>query len=139
MSKSELTRFLGTRLRTPAAAQYLGVAESSLEKMRVAGTGPEFETVGEKTIVYSVTALEEYLAQRRARSTAERDTRTRQGRRLKNSRPDPITPSSPSFPTTSDANSPTPRADPQQIDQFDPRDEESPETCTPRPPNKGVD
>ena len=51
--------------------------------MRVAGTGPEFETVGEKTIVYSVAALEEYLAQRRARSTAERDTRTRQGRRLK--------------------------------------------------------
>ena len=66
----------GRRLRTPAAAEYIGIAASTLEKMRVSGTGPEFERVGKKAIVYSVDALETYLAQRRARSTSETDTPT---------------------------------------------------------------
>ena len=70
MSKSESRSSLGPRLRTPAAAHYLGIADSTLEKMRVSGTGPEFEVVG-KAVVYSIPALEEYLAQRRARSTSE--------------------------------------------------------------------
>jgi len=71
MSKSESTSSFGRRLRTPAAAEYLGIAASTLEKMRVSGTGPEFERVGKKAVVYSVEALEAYLAQRRARSTSE--------------------------------------------------------------------
>ena len=70
MSKSESRPSLGPRLRTPAAAHYLGIADSTLEKMRGSGTGPEFETAG-KAVVYSIPALEEYLAQRRARSTSE--------------------------------------------------------------------
>ena len=61
MSKSESTSSFGRRLRTPAAAEYLGIAASTLEKMRVSGTGPEFERVGKKAIVYSVEALEGYL------------------------------------------------------------------------------
>jgi predicted DNA-binding transcriptional regulator AlpA len=59
------------RLRTPAAAEYLGIAASTLEKMRVAGTGPVFERVGPRAVVYSTAALDEYLAARRAISTSQ--------------------------------------------------------------------
>jgi hypothetical protein len=69
------SRALGPRLRTPAAAKYLGIAESTLEKMRVSGAGPEYEVVG-KAVVYSIPALEDYLAQRRVRSTSETQTST---------------------------------------------------------------
>ena len=89
MSKSESRPSLGPRLRTPAAAHYLGIADSTLEKMRVSGTGPEFEVVG-KAVVYSIHALEEYLAQRRARSTSETGKPTRQPRRRKNTRNNPV-------------------------------------------------
>jgi hypothetical protein len=89
MSKSESRPSLGPRLRTPAAAHYLGIADSTLEKMRVSGTGPEFEVVG-KAVVYSIHALEEYLAQRRARSTSETGKPTRQPQRRKNTRKNPV-------------------------------------------------
>jgi hypothetical protein len=60
------------RLRTPAAAAYIGLAASTLEKMRCRGDGPVFERAGTRIIVYSVEALEGFLAARRARSTSER-------------------------------------------------------------------
>jgi len=88
MSKSESRPSLGPRLRTPAAAHYLGIADSTLEKMRGSGTGPEFETAG-KAVVYSIPALEEYLAQRRARSTSQAGKLTPRPRRRKNSRDNP--------------------------------------------------
>jgi len=62
----------GRRLRTPEAAQYLGVGESTLEKWRCSGSGPQFERVGARIVVYSVPALEVFLAARRANSTSER-------------------------------------------------------------------
>ena len=89
MSKSESRPSLGPRLRTPDAARYLGISPSTLEKMRCAGTGPEFEVVG-KAVVYSIHALEEYLAQRRARSTSETDKPTPRPRRRKNARNNPV-------------------------------------------------
>jgi hypothetical protein len=89
MSKSESRPSLGPRLRTPEAAKYIGVAESTLEKMRVTGTGPEFEKPADKVVVYSIPALEEYLAQRRARSTSETGRQTPRPRRRKNSRDNP--------------------------------------------------
>jgi hypothetical protein len=61
----------GKRLRTRAAAEYLGLAESTLEKMRCKGIGPEFERPSERIVVYRVGALEAYLAARRATSTSE--------------------------------------------------------------------
>lgn len=82
MSKSELRPPLGPRRRTPAAAKYIGVAGSTLEKMRVNGTGPEFEKVG-KSVVYSEQSLEEYLAKRRARSTSEAEKLITSTQRLK--------------------------------------------------------
>jgi predicted DNA-binding transcriptional regulator AlpA len=90
MSKSESRPSLGPRLRTPDAARYLGISPSTLEKMRCAGTGPEFEGVGGKAVVYSIHALEEYLAQRRARSTSEMGKPTPRPRRRKNTRNNPV-------------------------------------------------
>jgi hypothetical protein len=86
MSKSGSRPSLGPRLRTPDAAKYLGIAESTLEKMRGAGTGPEFEKPAAKAVVYSIPALEEYLAQRRARSTSETGKPTPRPRHRKNTR-----------------------------------------------------
>jgi predicted DNA-binding transcriptional regulator AlpA len=62
----------GHRLRTPEAAKYLGVGESTLEKWRCSGCGPEFERAGSRIVVYSISSLEAFLAARRASSTSER-------------------------------------------------------------------
>ena len=59
------------RLRTGPAADYLGLAKSTLEKMRCDGTGPEFERPSKRIVVYRVGALDAYLAARRATSTSE--------------------------------------------------------------------
>jgi hypothetical protein len=77
LSRDTTTRQLaghpdGPRLRTAAAAQYLALAQNTLEKMRVYGGGPEFERSGPKVVVYSIRALEEFLASRRATSTSDR-------------------------------------------------------------------
>jgi predicted DNA-binding transcriptional regulator AlpA len=58
------------RLRTPAAADYLGYAESTLEKKRLTGDGPPFIRLG-RVIVYDTRDLDSWLAERRARSTSE--------------------------------------------------------------------
>jgi predicted DNA-binding transcriptional regulator AlpA len=60
------------RLRTPAAANYLGYAESTLEKKRVTGNGPPFIRLG-RVIVYDTRDLDSWLASRRRRSTSEAD------------------------------------------------------------------
>lgn len=71
----------GRRLRTPDAAQYLGVGESTLEKWRCTGEGPVFERVGNRIVVYSVAALESFLAARRVTSTSERPAAAGGGKR----------------------------------------------------------
>jgi predicted DNA-binding transcriptional regulator AlpA len=58
------------RLRTPDAADYLGYAESTLEKKRLTGDGPPFIRLG-RVIVYDTRDLDNWLAGRRARSTSE--------------------------------------------------------------------
>jgi hypothetical protein len=60
----------GRRLRTPEAAEYLGIAKSTLDKMRGKGTGPEFERPTARIVVYSIPALDAYLAATRATSTS---------------------------------------------------------------------
>ena len=93
-------RSLGPRRRTPAAAQYLGIAPSTLEKKRCSGEGPEFERVG-RAVVYSEEALEEYLARRRARSTSEADIRIgRPGRRRGSPPVEPLDPDASAAPMT---------------------------------------
>ena len=58
------------RLRTPAAADYLGYSESTLEKKRLTGDGPTFIRLG-RTIVYDTRDLDDWLAARRAIGTSD--------------------------------------------------------------------
>jgi len=58
------------RLRTAAAADYLGYAESTLEKKRITGGGPPFIRLGRR-VVYDSRDLDAWLAERRARNTSE--------------------------------------------------------------------
>jgi predicted DNA-binding transcriptional regulator AlpA len=59
------------RLRTPAAADYLGYSQSTLEKKRISGDGPPFIRLG-RAIVYDTRDLDAWLASRRTTSTTER-------------------------------------------------------------------
>src|SRR3954449_11068257 len=65
----------GRQLRTPEAAAYLGVGESTLEKWRCSGYGPTFERAGTRIVVYRVADLDQFLAAPRANSTSERPAR----------------------------------------------------------------
>lgn len=58
------------RLRTPDAAAYLGLAKSTLEKMRVYGGGPVFAALG-RVVVYEVGDLDAYVEARKRHSTSE--------------------------------------------------------------------
>ncbi len=65
-----MTDLVHRRLRTPAAADYLGYSESTLEKKRLTGEGPPFIRLG-RAIVYDTRDLDAWLAARRARSTSD--------------------------------------------------------------------
>lgn len=47
--------------RTTAAAEYLGLAASTLEKMRLCGEGPDFIRLGGRAIGYDVKDLDDWL------------------------------------------------------------------------------
>jgi predicted DNA-binding transcriptional regulator AlpA len=47
---------------TPGAAQYVRLGESTLEKMRVSGTGPKFVRLGARRIAYLKADLDEWIA-----------------------------------------------------------------------------
>ena len=59
------------RVRTPAAAEYLGLAASTLEKMRIFGGGPPYAKAGPKIVVYRVDDLDAWLKARRRTSTSD--------------------------------------------------------------------
>jgi predicted DNA-binding transcriptional regulator AlpA len=65
-----MTDLAHRRLRTPAAADYIGYSESTLEKKRLTGEGPPFIHLG-RAIVYDTRDLDAWLAARRARSTSD--------------------------------------------------------------------
>ena len=58
------------RLRTVAAANYVGSSKSTLEKLRVYGGGPIFHKLG-RTVVYDTDDLDAWLATRRRNSTSD--------------------------------------------------------------------
>lgn len=68
------------RYRPPQAAEKIGATVSTLAKWRVYGTGPKFEKLGPKLIVYSEEALEEFLSARSHASTSEYPTKPGKGR-----------------------------------------------------------
>jgi len=58
-------------MRSAAAAQYLGIAESTLNKSRLIGNGPPFIKVGTRSVVYRKSDLDEFLESRLRRSTSD--------------------------------------------------------------------
>lgn len=58
------------RMRTRAAAEYVGSSKSTLEKLRLTGGGPPFIKLG-RTVVYDSRDLDEWLAARKRLSTSD--------------------------------------------------------------------
>ena len=56
------------KLRTDAAARYVGLGRSTLEKMRTLGGGPAYVKLG-KSVVYDPNDLDSWIASNRRRST----------------------------------------------------------------------
>lgn len=48
-------------LRTPAAAEYVGLSPSTLEKRRLLGDGPRFLRLGGRAVGYDVKDLDAWL------------------------------------------------------------------------------
>lgn len=57
------------RLKTTEAAVYVGKAPSSLEKLRLTGSGPRYIKLG-KTVVYDVADLDAWLNANKRTSTS---------------------------------------------------------------------
>lgn len=60
-----------SKLRTPAAADYLGLSASLLSKMRLRGDGPIYSKAGPRAVVYDLADLESWLAARKRTSTSD--------------------------------------------------------------------
>ena len=58
-------------MRTPEAADYVGLSASTLEKFRLTGSGPIYQKAGPKIVVYRVEDLEAWLGARRSSSTSD--------------------------------------------------------------------
>jgi predicted DNA-binding transcriptional regulator AlpA len=58
-------------LRTPAAAEYLGLSPSTIEKFRLTGEGPKFVRIGARAVGYRIEDLDGWLAERLRRSTSD--------------------------------------------------------------------
>lgn len=56
-------------LRTPQAAEYLGIAAATLAKWRVFGGGPNYVKMG-RAVAYDLDVLHEWLEARVRRSTS---------------------------------------------------------------------
>ena len=62
---------LSRRMRAPEAARYIGLAPSTLAKMRVRGDGPLYAKAGPRVVLYSQNDLDDWLKQRLRRSTSD--------------------------------------------------------------------
>jgi predicted DNA-binding transcriptional regulator AlpA len=59
------------RISVGAAASYTGLAESTLNKLRMTGGGPRFLKISARRVAYDTTDLDEWLATKRRRSTSD--------------------------------------------------------------------
>lgn len=57
-------------VNTKGAASYLGLAESTLEKARVSGTGPKYLKLG-RAVRYRIADLDSWMSDRMVGSTSE--------------------------------------------------------------------
>lgn len=60
------------RMKTQAASNYTGLAESTLEKMRVRGNGCPFIRIG-RAVLYDPDDLDNWLTANRRKSTSDQD------------------------------------------------------------------
>jgi predicted DNA-binding transcriptional regulator AlpA len=59
------------KLRAPEAAAYVGLSASTLAKMRLHGNGPEYSKAGPRIVIYDRARLDDWIASRARRSTAQ--------------------------------------------------------------------
>jgi predicted DNA-binding transcriptional regulator AlpA len=59
-------------MRTPEAARYVALSESTLTKMRLTGDGPPFVKVGPRAVAYRRADLDAWLEARVRRSTSDK-------------------------------------------------------------------
>jgi len=57
-------------LRTAAAAAYLDIGKSTLERKRIEGSGPPFRILGAKIVVYAISDLDAWASARMFCSTS---------------------------------------------------------------------
>jgi hypothetical protein len=58
-------------LLTPKAAERIGLAAGTLEKMRIRGDGPPYLRLSPRRIVYAIDALDTWVRRREFNSTSE--------------------------------------------------------------------
>ncbi len=58
------------KLRVPDASKYLGLAESTLNKLRIRGSGPVYAKAG-RAVLYDRADLDAWLTSLKRRSTSE--------------------------------------------------------------------
>lgn len=63
------------RLRTPAAADHVGLAVSTMAKYRMNGLGPRYSKAGPRIVVYDEDDLDTWLIARSRHSTSSADTK----------------------------------------------------------------
>ncbi len=61
----------GWCMRTPEAARYIALSESTLAKLRLTGDGPPFVKVGPRAVAYRKANLDAWLEARVRRSTSQ--------------------------------------------------------------------
>lgn len=59
------------KMRVPAAAEYLQLSQSTLNKMRCFGGGPRYYKAGPRVVVYDRNDLDTWLEERSRQSTSE--------------------------------------------------------------------
>jgi predicted DNA-binding transcriptional regulator AlpA len=57
--------------RTPSAAAYLDMGQSTLERKRIDGTGPRWRRLGTKIVVYAEEDLDAWASEQIHMSTSE--------------------------------------------------------------------
>lgn len=58
-------------LRTPKAAEYLDLGQSTLERKRIDGTGPQWRRLGSKIVVYAIEDLDAWASEQVCNSTSD--------------------------------------------------------------------
>jgi hypothetical protein len=64
-------KFDNPKLRAPEATGFLGSSPSTLAKWRMLGTGPRYQKLGKRIVVYDIADLKAFAAEGSRSSTLE--------------------------------------------------------------------